>query len=246
MTSLPLIERPSSNNDARSSGRLVDMLVLHYTGMEDTESALDRLSDPDSQVSAHYLIDDHGSIHRLVPEARRAWHAGVGAWLGETDINDLSIGIEMVNPGHELGYQPYSEEQMIALEELARDILTRHPIPPERVLAHSDVAPGRKQDPGELLDWRRLARRGIGLWPELPKIKSTGESLRQGDDGMVVAAAQAALRAYGYGIEPNGVYDEQTLDVVTAFQRHFRPKRFDGGFDVETAAVLKTLLNMIS
>lgn len=244
MNSLPLIERPSPNNDARSPGRVVDMLVLHYTGMEDAQSALDRLCDPEAAVSAHYLIDEEGGIHRLVPEARRAWHAGAAAWLNETEINDLSVGVELVNPGHAFGYRPFTEHQMIALEELARDILDRHDIPPRRVLGHSDVAPSRKRDPGELLDWRRLARAGIGLWPEVSEPPGRGASMRSGDDGVMVAAAQAAFAAFGYGLQPNGVYDRDTIDVVTAFQRHFRPRKIDGRLDVETAAILKALLEM--
>ncbi|MDP6352998.1 MAG: N-acetylmuramoyl-L-alanine amidase [Alphaproteobacteria bacterium] len=246
LSSLAFVERPSPNNDPRSPGRKIDMLVLHYTGMADTDAALDRLCDPDSEVSAHLLIDEAGTVHRLVPEARRSWHAGVSAWAGETEINDLSIGIELANPGHELGYRAFPEAQMAALEIIARDIVVRHRIPGRRVLAHSDVAPARKQDPGELFDWPRLARYGIGLWPEYELAAPDGAALRPGDDGRIVAATQAALAAFGYELAPNGVYDPATEAVVTAFQRHFRPTRVHGVFDVGTAAALKALLDMVN
>lgn len=159
-----IIERPSPNYNERASGA-IDMLVLHYTGMISCEHALVRLCGPAAKVSAHYLIDEMGLVYRLVAEERRAWHAGVSSWAGARDINSRSIGIELVNPGHELGYRNFPVLQMQALAELAQEILARHPIPPHRVLGHSDVAPGRKQDPGELFDWEWLAGQGIGMWP---------------------------------------------------------------------------------
>src|SRR5262249_6695143 len=151
-------------NERPVAGR-IDMLVLHYTGMRTGEAALERLCDPVAKVSSHYLVEEDGTTWRLVPEEKRAWHAGVSFWAGERDINDFSIGIELVNPGHEFGYRPFPEAQMQALEALARDIVDRHAIRPHRVVGHSDVAPTRKTDPGELFDWARLARKGIGLWP---------------------------------------------------------------------------------
>ncbi len=241
-----LVDRPSPSNDARSADRVIDMLVLHYTGMQSPDAALDRLCDPDVDVSAHYFIETSGTIFRLVPEARRAWHAGISAWAGETDINNLSIGIELENPGHEFGYQPYPEAQMVALEELAWDILRRHPIPRRRVLGHSDVAPSRKQDPGELFDWRRLAAKGIGLWAEPAALRTTRSPVELGDKGSSVTAAQSALAAYGYAVATDGHFDDKTRDVVLAFQRHFRPSRVDGCFDAETAAMLEALLELIA
>jgi N-acetylmuramoyl-L-alanine amidase len=230
-------DRPSPNHDARPDGQAVDILLLHYTGMRSAAEALDRLVDPAAKVSAHYLVEEDGTVWRLVPEARRAWHAGVGSWAGAADINARSIGIELVNPGHEFGYCPFPEAQMAALETLARGILARHPIPPRRVLGHSDVAPARKEDPGELFDWARLARAGIGLWPENPEIR----------DGPApdLARLQADLARYGYGAPQTGALDEATRAVVAAFQRHFRPVRVDGVPDAGTAARLAALLALI-
>ncbi len=161
-----IVDRPSANFDARPEGAAVDILVVHYTGMETAEAALDRLMDPAAKVSAHYLIDEDGTLYRLVEEDRRAWHAGVASWRGATDVNARSIGIELVNPGHEFGYRPFPEAQTGALIDLAADIVARHRIPARNVVGHADVAPRRKMDPGELFDWPRLAAAGIGLWPE--------------------------------------------------------------------------------
>jgi len=208
------------------------MLILHYTGMMSAAAALDRLCDPAAKVSAHYLIDEDGTVWRLVEEAQRAWHAGVSSWRGRSDINAASIGIELVNPGHEFGYRPFPEAQMAALETLARAILARHPIPPRHVLGHSDVAPLRKEDPGELFDWPRLARAGIGLWPDF----SHGPPHRRD-----VAAAQAALCTIGYACPRSGRLDDETHAVITAFQRHYRPARCDGALDDETAARIGAL-----
>ena len=159
-------EFPSPNFDERPCGAPIDMLVIHYTGMPTAADALTRLCDADAHVSAHYMIDEDGTVLALVPEGKRAWHAGVSYWRGHTDINARSIGIELVNPGHEFGYRAFPDAQMAALIELARDILNRHPIAPRNVVGHSDIAPRRKTDPGELFDWKRLAGEGIGLWPE--------------------------------------------------------------------------------
>ncbi|HEY5348068.1 MAG TPA: N-acetylmuramoyl-L-alanine amidase, partial [Rhizomicrobium sp.] len=154
----------SPNQDARPDGAVIDMLVLHYTGMQSAEAALARLCDPAAKVSAHYTIDRKGHVYAHVAEERRAWHAGVSCWAGARDINSHSIGIELVNPGHEFGYVAFSDAQIAALTELAHGILARHPIPRARALAHSDVAPMRKMDPGELFPWQHLAGQGIGLW----------------------------------------------------------------------------------
>ena len=201
------------------------MLVVHYTGMPDLAAALDRLCDPAAEVSAHYLVGEDGAIWRLVAEDRRAWHAGVSFWAGEGDVNSRSIGIELANPGHGPDYRAFAEPQMAALERLCHDILTRHPIPMHRILGHSDVAPGRKLDPGELFDWRRLAGAGIGLWPDAP-----AEPLATAGD------AGALMRRFGYqDASPAG---------VAAFQRHFRPGSVTGIADPETVARLADLIRL--
>ena len=219
------------------------MLVLHYTGMETTEAALNRLCDPVSEVSAHYLVDENGRVFQLVAEDRRAWHAGVACWRGETDVNGASIGLELANPGHEFGPAPYSEAQMEALKVLADGIRVRHGIARRQVLGHSDVAPGRKRDPGEWFDWSGLAQAGTGLWPE--SAVSSGRVLRHGDRGEDVGRFQAALATYGYGLVADGRYGAVTRLVVEAFQRHFRPSLVDGVADHETldrlAGVMKLL-----
>ncbi|MBL4613774.1 MAG: N-acetylmuramoyl-L-alanine amidase, partial [Magnetovibrio sp.] len=161
MTMAPVV---SPNFDDRATGLPIDMLVLHYTGMQTCEAALERLCDKDAMVSAHYLIDEEGTVHRLVDEDKRAWHAGLAWWRGAMDVNGRSIGIELVNPGHEFGYRDFPDAQMTALEGLTSAIIKRHPIPPQNVVGHADTAPARKQDPGELFDWQRLAEFGVGLW----------------------------------------------------------------------------------
>lgn len=238
-----MIERTSPNFNARGSVS-IDMLVLHYTGMPDCAGALGWLCDPASKVSAHYLIDQDGATYAMVPEERRAWHAGVASWHGEDNINSRSIGIELVNPGHELGYQDFPEAQMAALESLARGIVRRHDIAAPRVLGHSDVAPTRKQDPGERFDWRRLAAAGVGLWPGRAPEPEPGDDLAAGDEGAGVAVWQSHLAAFGYGVPGHGRYDDATRAAVTAFQRHFRPGHVDGAADAETRGVLTRLLNM--
>jgi N-acetylmuramoyl-L-alanine amidase len=217
-----IVERPSPNQDARG-GVGVDMLVLHYTGMATGEAALARLCDPAARVSAHYTVDEDGTVYAMVPEARRAWHAGLSFWAGARDINARSIGIELVNPGHEFGYRPFPAAQIGALVALCRQILDRHSIPAWRVLGHSDVAPARKDDPGELFPWARMAADGIGLWPA------------PGDDPGE-AAVPTLLERIGY--DP----DVPLEKAVTAFQRHFRPSRVDGMADCETRTMLSGLI----
>ena len=242
-----MIERPSPNHDARPEGGAIDMVVLHYTGMETAEAALARLCDPQAKVSAHYLVDEDGTVVRLVDEGRRAWHAGVAWWRGVSDINARSIGVELVNPGHEFGYRPYPEAQMAALIELCRGILAGHPIPPGRVLGHSDVAPRRKQDPGELLDWAALAAAGVGLWPAPDFAPSANaEALASGASGAAVIDLQLALDAFGYQVQGSGVCDPATEAAVTAFQRHWRQARVDGIADPETLSLLHHLLARVS
>jgi N-acetylmuramoyl-L-alanine amidase len=237
-----LIEQdPSPNHNDRDPAKPVDVLLLHYTGMVSGEGAVRWLCNPASQVSSHYVVDEDGRVVQLVDESRRAWHAGRGSWAGETDLNARSVGIEIVNPGHNFGYRAFPEAQIEAVVALCRDILGRHPIPPERVLAHSDTAPLRKEDPGELFPWDRLYAAGIGHWVE-PVAIVEGPSFRFGDAGDAVAALQARFRAYGYGLDEAGGFGEETAAVVRAFQRHFRPALVDGIADVSTVATLERLI----
>jgi N-acetylmuramoyl-L-alanine amidase len=232
---LALRERLSPNHDSRGETiggpPRIDLLVLHYTGMQNVEAALDRLCDPEARVSSHYVVDEDGTIWRLVPEERRAWHAGVSYWQGETALNTLSIGVEIVNPGHEWGYRAFPEQQMQAVETLCLDIISRRRIPAHRIVGHSDIAPTRKSDPGELFDWPRLARAGIGLWPE-----PAAELRRRRGRGVGIverARALADLARIGYQVEPSNVEPP-----LAAFQRRFRPERWDGRLDGETSGRL--------
>ncbi len=234
-------ERPSPNFGPRPQGAVIDMLVLHYTGMESASEALDRLCDPASQVSAHWLIDEDGTVCRMVDEAMRAWHAGESAWKGATDVNSRSIGIELVNPGHEFGYRPFTEPQYEALIVLARDILARHPIPPGNVVGHSDVAPARKRDPGELFAWRRLARAGIGRFPTRPSIAARLDTGPYGDEQVMLNEAQTRLAGIGYAIEVTGRADATTGHVLAAFQCRYRPRQVDGWLDAETFLLIQSV-----
>lgn len=226
----PIIETPSPNFDARPDGQAIDILLLHYTGMVSAAAALARMSDATAKVSAHYCIDEDGTLHRLVPEDSCAWHAGAACWAGAGGINARSIGIELVNPGHEFGYRAFPEAQMASLIELAGEILARHPIPARRVLGHADVAPLRKEDPGELFDWPRLAAAGIGLWPGAAEPRDPPEA----------AEARRQLAAFGYGY-----LDQDPAAVIRAFQRHFRPEAVTGVIDAVTAGRLEALLGLL-
>lgn len=233
---------PSPNYGERKDERRPDMILLHYTGMPEANAALDRLTSRVSQVSSHYLVFEDGRIVQLVQESRRAWHAGASVWAGDIDINSCSIGVEIANPGHDYGYPSFPARQVAAVTTLCRSILTRHSVAPERVLAHSDVAPGRKQDPGEKFPWRTLHDSGIGHWVKPAPLTDTGPLLTLGDRGEAVTALQNSLRNYGYGIAISGTYDSETHDVVAAFQRHFRPQRVDGLADASTRKTLNDLL----
>lgn len=224
---MAIIEKPSPNFGSRN-GAEISMLVLHYTGMRTAEEALQRLCDPQAQVSAHYVVEEDGTIYRLVKEQDCAWHAGLSYWRGHKNVNNISIGIEIVNPGHEFGYRPFPEIQMQAVTLLCKDILARHAISDGNVVGHSDVAPQRKQDPGELFNWKGLAEQGIGLWPQ--EAQATEASYAE------------ALMAYGYAAPQT---PEETIQLVKAFQRHFRPDMVNGQWDGECDRLLAGLLKML-
>jgi N-acetylmuramoyl-L-alanine amidase len=237
----PMEVSPSPNHGPRADGGQIDILLMHYTQMESGEAALKWLCDPRSNVSSHYLVFEDGGVVRLVDEERRAYHAGVSVWAGETDINSRSIGIEIVNPGHEGGYRPFPPAQIDALIALSRAILSRHPIPPERVLAHSDVAPLRKQDPGELFPWQQLHDEGVGYYLT-PVPPGDEEGLMVGDRGAEIVLLKTKFRQYGYGLVETDEFDREMEAVVSAFQRHFRPARIDGIADASTQETLGRLL----
>jgi N-acetylmuramoyl-L-alanine amidase len=216
-----LKERASPNHDMRPAGEPVDNLVLHYTGMQSAEAAIERLCDPASRVSSHYVVDEDGTVWRLVAEDRRAWHAGISFWRGHETLNGRSIGVEIVNPGHEWGYRPFPPAQMAAVRDLCLGVLGRHPIPPRNVVAHSDIAPDRKEDPGELFDWPGLAAAGIGLWPDFPAADLAGlvdEAVLRNDLTRIGYAPLADLAV-----------------LLRAFQRRWRPAAVTGLADAETA-----------
>jgi len=220
---------PSPNQDDRP-GR-VDTIVLHYTGMQTAAEALARLRDPAARVSSHYFVEEDGKILQLVPEQRRAWHAGVSYWRGRSGLNDVSIGIEIVNPGHDHGYRDFPVMQMAAVCDLCLDIFSRHEIPDRNVVAHSDVAPDRKEDPGERFDWQGLAREGVGLWPDGVPDLGTGHAVR---DAVSLREVRAALAGIGYRVAPEGPLDPALASVLRAFQRHWRPEAITGQADAGT------------
>lgn len=231
MIGLPCIERPSPNHGERDGPP--DMLLLHYTDMVRAEDAVALLRDPDAGVSAHYVVAEDGRVWRLVDESRRAWHAGVAWWNGESDINSRSIGIEISNPGHSHGYRRFPEAQMLAVMALCRDILARRRIPAQRILGHSDVAPGRKIDPGHLFDWRTLARAGIGLFPE-----------NLSPAALCEADAVAALARIGYRTCADTFADPVSRMALDAFRRHWEPLSLGRPYDPRGAAMLQQVAEM--
>lgn len=230
MSDFSIIQKPSPSFDDRK-GNVPTYIILHYTGMETNIQALERLTNADSKVSAHYTVDEDGNIYQHVDEAMRAWHAGFSFWRGTDDLNSHSIGIEIVNPGHEWGYRPFTGHQMKSLNTLCKDIMARHDIDPENILAHSDIAPSRKQDPGELFPWEEMALHGVGVWPV------------ESDEDVVKAASMNIERAlHDLGYDPR----VKLRDNITAFQRHFVPQAFINGHageaDTVTSARLFALL----
>jgi N-acetylmuramoyl-L-alanine amidase len=241
-TLVPCSWRDAANSDARAKGARIELLVLHYTGMQSEDGALDWLCRAESRVSCHYFVFTDGRIVQSVPEARRAWHSGVSTWRGLTDLNSRSVGIEIANPGHEFGYVAFPRRQVDAVIALSRDIVARNRINARDVVAHSDIAPSRKQDPGEKFPWRRLAENGIGRFVR-PSRATRGITLQPGDRGDAVRALQRDLAAIGFGIDETGEYDALTSAVVTAFQRHWRQSNVDGSADPSTR---KTIARLIS
>jgi len=225
--SLPIRDLPSPNQDERPAGLPVDMLVLHYTGMRSGAEAIARLRDPAARVSAHYVVEEDGAVFRLVPEERRAWHAGVSHWRGQDGLNGRSIGIEIVNPGHEWGYRSFPALQIAAVCDLCLEIIARHPIPARNIVGHSDIAPDRKQDPGEFFDWQGLAANGVGLWPREDAAPAAPEE------------AMVLLAAIGYRS------DLPLPVLLTAFQRRWRPERVDGVADAATLARLAAVAELM-
>ena len=236
--------RVSPNFTARRGTDRPDMIILHYTGMATGEEAEAWLCNPASEVSSHYIVHEDGRIVQMVRESDRAWHAGKSFWHGNVDVNSWSIGIEIVNPGHDLGYRPFPNRQIQAVIALCQDIIDRYGILPERILAHSDVSPGRKVDPGEKFPWRQLAHAGIGRFVE-PSRRRKGQALQLGDAGAEVEKLQSMLSLYGYGVEKSGIFDRATEIVVAAFQRHFRPRKIDGIADAATVETLRRLVSSL-
>lgn len=252
---LSLISRPDSklvsdlfaspNIEPRLRGLTPSIVILHYTGLPNVEKSIEVLSRPDCKVSCHYVVGEDGRITQMVAEDMRAWHAGVSSWHAETDINSCSIGIEIQNPGHNGGYPEFPAAQMRAVTALCQDIVARHGIAPERVLAHSDVAPGRKIDPGEKFDWPGLHRDGVGHWVEPAPVNDDDLGYAGHSQGPAILAAQELLVRYGYGIQPTGMYSDRMKAVVSAFQLHFRPARVDGCLDLSTFATLQRLVQTL-
>ncbi|MBV8526285.1 MAG: N-acetylmuramoyl-L-alanine amidase [Acetobacteraceae bacterium] len=234
-------EFPSPNQDDRPAGSRIDILILHYTGMRTAEEAIGRLRNPAAGVSSHYVVEEDGTIWGLVPEENRAWHAGVSYWRGATELNSRSIGIEVVNPGHEFGYRDFPVIQLAAVCDLCLSVLSRHPIPARNIVGHSDVAPERKQDPGEKFDWEQLAMNGVGLWPEGVPDLGTGRAVREAAD---LRDVRRALGDIGYRVPREGGLDPALSAVLRAFQRHWRPEAITGQADAGTLARLLAVARM--
>jgi N-acetylmuramoyl-L-alanine amidase len=234
---------PTPNHGERRGFRRPEYVILHYTGMASAEAAISLLCDPKSEVSSHYVIEESGRIVQLAPESRRAWHAGRSSWRGIEDMNSASIGLEICNAGHDGGLPAFPEAQIRSVVALCRDIADRHGLRADRFLAHSDIAPSRKRDPGEKFPWRDLAEAGVGVWAEADP-PSEGALYVPRQEGPPVRGLQTMLALLGYGVNASGVYDEPTVAALAAFQRRFRPARVDGLADESTLGVLRKLLTL--
>ena len=249
--SLRFIDLPSPNHDARpvlpgGGDTPVDMLILHYTGMQSGQEAIERLRSQTAQVSSHYVVEEDGTIFRLVPEERRAWHAGISHWRGHEKLNGRSIGIEIVNPGHDWGFRDFPVLQLASVCDLCLEIFSRHPIPPRNVVGHSDVSPDRKQDPGEKFDWEGLSRNGVGLWPhDMPELGYGGATHGAVRDAASLRPVRAALAAIGYKVATEGSLDPGLSTVLRAFQRHWRAEAVNGQADAGTLARLLAVANLV-
>jgi N-acetylmuramoyl-L-alanine amidase len=239
---------PSPNHGPRKDGKRANCVILHYTGMPTAERAIGWLANPESQVSAHYVVREDGEVIQMVAESERAWHAGRGSWQGETDMNSVSIGIEIAHPGHPNAdptkpCADFPDGQIASVIALTKNIVQRHRLDPLRVLAHSDIAPRRKIDPGERFPWARLAEAGLGLYVKAHPV-SGGRFLAEGDEGQPVAALKAMLGMLGFGVSLDERFDEELTFTVKAFQRHFRPEKIDGVADASTISTLRDLLRI--
>lgn len=226
---------PSPNFDERPPGAAIDALILHYTGMATGAEALTQLANADAKVSAHYCVDESGAVFGMIDEAKRAWHAGLSYWAGQQRLNDVSVGVEIINTGHAHGLKPFPDAQIAAVINLSLKVMGRHDIPSARVLAHSDIAPTRKQDPGELFPWERLSKAGVGLWPEAGVPRLIGQR-------PPLITAQHLLADWGYEADATGALDMATAAATAAFQRRYRPRRVDGVFDADCAQRIASLL----
>lgn len=234
-------ENVSPNQDARKLP--ITMLVLHYTGMETGEAAFERLVDPVAKVSAHYMVDEAGKVTQMVDEGRRAWHAGVSFWNGITDVNSASVGIEIVNGGHDFGLPEFPKPQVTGVIKLCRKIVRAYNIADHNIVGHSDIAPGRKQDPGEKFPWKEMAKRGVGYWPA--GIKPDQRVLfEQGSTDRAISILQRGLAYIGYQVEINGRLDDNTADVIAAFQRRYRPDVVNGIVDIQTIELITNLADV--
>jgi N-acetylmuramoyl-L-alanine amidase len=237
-----IAEHPSPNQNDRKLP--VSMLVLHYTGMETGEAALERMCDPAAEVSAHYMVQEDGRVLRLVPDDKRAWHAGRSEWNGVTDVNSASLGIEIANGGHDYGLPAYPDAQINALIPLCKRLIERYDIQPRNIVGHSDIAPERKNDPGEHFPWSGLAAAGIGLWPG----EGNGDRrvlFEPGDRDRGVTLLQRALAGVGYAVELDGVMSDRMVATVRAFQRRYRPEQIDGVVDMETLDLASRLARLV-
>ena len=240
-----LISHSSPNWNERPVGTIIDTVVIHYTGMKTGQAALDRLCDPMAEVSAHYLIEEDGRVFQLVAEEKRAWHAGVSHWRGRDNLNHNSIGIELVNPGHEFGYKAFPDAQITALLQLLEEIHQRHNISPANIIGHSDIAFERKTDPGELFPWKLLHQKGFGLFSH-KECEDNTPILQSGDEGSAVEEMHSLLKLIGYNVTESACFDRMSEDALVAFQTHWRQTAVTGVYDQGTKNTLQDIAEQIA